>query len=105
MVGVVPGEGVEIARLPTWCWACPICNMVTMTGALVCFGCQSVCLFALRHGDMSQYTLIGENTIRSTMKAVYSPILIRDTTQEMKVSLRTAASSERCPGDTVKHQA
>ena len=79
-----------------------------------------VCLFALRQGDQNQFTPIGKNIIRSTMKAVYRPILIREITQEKKAVLYTAspASAElsaglgaarpvlrAVPGTNVTHQA
>ena len=64
--------------------------MVNMVGALIRVGCQSVCKFALRHGDLNQFARIGENIIRSTMKAVYRPVLMKDVTKEKKVSFRTA---------------
>ena len=111
MAGMVPGDAVEIASarlsifaqddqvephsyqnwLPTWRGACLICNMANMVGSLICFGCQSVCLFALRHGDLNQFTPIGVNVIRSTMKAVYRPILMKDMTKEKKVSFCTVS--------------
>ena len=68
LAGMVPGEEIEIAPtrlsvfargemgdlssaqhwLPTWRWSCAVCEVASMAGILVCLGCQSACLFALR---------------------------------------------------------